>query len=199
MTRDTLHAALDSGDLDVLKAYVHVMPTTVNMDLGHLNDPLSQTLHKQLFNHTAYLLSEGANPNKRCAGYKGSGYHLRLAAQKLPLEYTTILLQHGAHVPQSGALQMAAEKGRLDHLKALTEHGGDVDERLEPDVGFLSHQRKFQLASETPLLVAIRYGQKEAVKWLLVQGASTEVKDSTGKTASMLADEAGDDSLMELF
>ena len=199
LTRDSLHAALDGGNLDVLKAYVRVMPATVSMDLGHLNDPLSQTLHRQLFDHTAYLLSQGADPNSRCAGHKGSGYHLRLAAQKLPLEYTTVLLRHGARVPQSGALHMAAEKGRLEHLKALVERGGDVDERLEPDVGFLSHQRKLQLASETPLLVAVRCGQKEVVRWLLGQGASTEVKDSTGKTAGMLAEEGGDDSLLELF
>lgn len=203
ITSDTLLAALGGGSLDVLTLLVAAMPETANLDLGHLGDPLAQALHKQQLDHASYLLDHGANPNNRCAGHQGPGYHLRVAAQKLSLEYTTLLLRHGAQVPQSGALHMAAEKGRVDVLQALVEGagGGDdvVDERLEPNVGFLSHRHKQQQASETPLLIATRRGQRETVRWLLERGASVKIQDLQGKTAGMIAAEGKDEDIVALF
>lgn len=202
ITSDTLLAALDGGSLDVLTLFVTARPETANLDLGHVGDPLAQALHKQQFDHVSYLLDHGANPNSRCAGHKGPGYHLRVAAQKLPLEYTKLLLQHAAQVPQSGAVHMAAEKGRVDVLQALVEGaGGDdvVDERLEPSVGFLSHKHKQQQASETPLMVATRCGQREAVRWLLERGASVQIQDLQGKTAGTIAAEGKDEDIIALF
>lgn len=203
ITSDTLLAALHGGSLDVLTLFVTTMPETANLGLGHLGDPLSQALHKQQIDHVSYLLDHGANPNNRCAGYKGPGYHLRVAAQKLPLEYTKLLLQHGAQVPQSGAVHMAAEKGRIDVLQALVEGAGSdndiVDERLEPNVGFLSHKHKQQQASETPLMIATRRGQREAVRWLLERGASVKIQDLQGKTAGTIAAEWKDEDMIALF
>lgn len=46
ITRDTLLAALDGGNLVVLEHFVTAMPETVNLGLGHVGDPLSQTLHR---------------------------------------------------------------------------------------------------------------------------------------------------------
>ena len=202
ITSDTYLAALGGRSLDVLKLFVTAMPETVNLDLGHVGYPLTQVLHKQLFDHASYLLDHGANPNARCAGHKGPGYTLRVAAQKLPLEYTTLLLQHGALVPQSGAVHMAAEKGRVDVLQALLESAsgeGLVDERLEPNVGFLTNQRKQQQASETPLIIATRHGQRDAVRWLLKRGSSVTIKDLQGKTAGMVAAERKDEDMLALF
>lgn len=204
ITSDTLLAALGGGSLDVLTLFVTAMPETANLDLGHVGDPLAQALHKQQFDHASYLLDHGANPNNRCAGHQGPGYHLRVAAQKLPLEYTSLLLRHGARVPQSGALHMAAEKGRVDVLQALVEGAGGgeddvVDERLEPNVGFLSHQHKQQQASETPLMIATRRGQREAVRWLLERGASVKIQDLQGKTAGTIAAEGKDEDIIALF
>lgn len=202
ITSDTLLAALDGGSLDILRLFVTAMPETANLDLGHLGDPLAQALHKQQFDHVSFLLDHGANPNNRCAGHNGPGYHLRVAAQKLPLEYTTLLLQHGAQVPQSGAVHMAAQTGRVDVLQALVEGaGGDdvVNERLAPIVGFLSHQHKQQQASETPLIIATRRGQREAVRWLLERGASVKIWDLQGKTAGTIAAEGKDENMVALF
>lgn len=123
ITRDTVLAALDGGNLVVLRHFVTAMPETVNLDLGHAGDPLSQFLHRKKFDHESYFLTHGADPNGQCNGYTGPGYHLRLSAQKLPLAFTKLLLKHGALVPQSGAIQVAAEKGRLDILQVLFEHG----------------------------------------------------------------------------
>lgn len=199
ITRDAILAALEAENPEILQQFIAAMPESVNLDLGHLGDPLAQALHKQKFDHASYLLSHGADPNNRCAGHEGPGYHLRISAQKLPLEYTTLLLQHGALVTQSGAIQQAVEKGRVDVLKELLEHGGDVNERLRPNVGFLAQKTKFQQASETPLMIAARNGQRGATRWLLEHGASAEIEDLYRRTARTIAIESGHNDLIEVF
>lgn len=76
--------------------FVAAMPATANLSLGHLGDPLAQTLYKQQVNHVSHLRDHGAAPNSRCASYKGPGCHLRVTAQKFLLEYTKLLLQRCA-------------------------------------------------------------------------------------------------------
>ena len=134
-----------------------------------------QALLKDNFHLSAYLLDQGAHANVVCGPDKGLGRYIRLAAEKLSLQYTTLLLSHGAQVAQSGAIRTAAEKGRLDVLKLLIDHGGDVDERLPPDAGFFKRKLRFQKASETTLFVATANGHRDVVEWLLEQGASREI------------------------
>ena len=135
--RDTVQAALGGDSFTVLQHFVTAMPEAANCSIGHGGDALSEVLRRQRFDQASYLLDHGANPNSVCAGHKGPGYHLRLAARELPLEFTTLLLRHGAVVPRAGALQMAAEKGRLDVLEMLFDHGADLNERMELKLGFL--------------------------------------------------------------
>lgn len=44
-----------------------------------------------------------------------------------------------------------------------------------------SHQQKQQQASETPLMIATRREQREAMRWLLEQGASVTIQDQQGQ------------------
>lgn len=192
-------AALDWRNLEVLKTYISAVPSAADLELGHMQSPLAQTLVRDLYAHAEYLLAHGADPNSVCAGHKGSGYYLRNAAWKLPLQYTELLLSHGARVSQSGPMQMAVEKGRVDVLKDLVEHGGDVNERLEPDVGCLAASKKKQLASESLLHVAVNFGQVELVGWLLEKGADAKAVDLRGKTAATLAEERRDREMMDVL
>ena len=138
ISQDNISAALKGKNDAILKEYIKAWPDVVNLDMGHGGHPLMQTLLKDNFHLSAYLLDHGAHANAVCGPDKGlGGRYILLAAEKLPLQYTTLLLSHGAQVAQSGAIRKAAEKGRLDVLKLLIEHGGDVDERLQPDAGFL--------------------------------------------------------------
>ena len=164
-----------------------------------MGDPLTQTLLKDLFPHTQYLLEQGADPNTRCAGYRAHGYYLRHAAQKLPLDYTRLLLEHGALVSESGALQMAVEKGRLDLLKLLVEHGGNVNERVDRNIGFFAYKARRQLASETLLHIAVKTGHGEVAKWLLEQGADAGLVDLRGESACHLARRTGNEEMREVF
>ena len=158
-----------------------------------------QTLLKDNFHLSAYLLDHGAHANMVCGPDKELGRYIGLAAEKLPLTYTILLLSHGAQVAQTGAIRTAAEKDRLDVLKLLFEHSGDVNERLPPDAGFFKQKLRFQKASETPLLVATANGHHDIVEWLLAQGASREIEDLNRKTPGMLAKEMGNEELMRLL
>ena len=161
--------------------------------------PLMQTLLKSNFELSEYLLNHGADANAICGPDKRQGRYLRLAAEKLPLQYTTLLLEHGAQIAQTGAIGMAAQKGRLDVLKVLIENGGDVNERLQPDAGFFTQKTRFQKASETPLYVATEHGQRDVVVWLLEQGADAEIGDLSGKTPRELAREMGNEELVNVL
>ena len=199
VTRDLLLATIASRDLDTLKSIVTTYPEATNLALGLMGDPLTQTLLKDLFPHTQYLLENGADPNTRCAGYRAHGYHLRYAAQKLPLDYTILLLGYGAIVSESGAMQMAVKKGRLDLLKQLVEHGGNVNERVDHNIGFFSYKTKKQQAIETLLHIAVKTGHVEVAKWLLEQGADAGLVDLHGESACELARRTGNAEMTEIF
>ena len=199
ISRNNISAALIGKNDAILKEYIKAWLDVVNLDMGHGGHPLMQTLLKENFHLSAYLLDHGAHANAVCGPDKGLGRYIRLAAEKLPLQYTINLLSHGAQVAESGAIRTAAEKGRLDVLKLLIEHGGDVNERLQPDAGFFKQNLRFQKASETPLFVGTANGHRDVVEWLLEQGANREINDLNGKTPGMLAREMGDEELMRVL
>lgn len=199
IVRDVILPAIDSSNVEVFKNFVRVMPESVNSELSLLGDPLSYAVGNDKESLVFFLLDHGANPNKPCAAHRGPGHHLRSSVQSSSLQVTNALLQHGAQVAQSGALQMAARQGRVDVLQTLLNHEADVNERLEPTVGFLSHKNKRQEASETPLHVATAHRQSEAVAWLLDHGANPENKDLQGQTPLMVAAEKGDQAVLDIF
>lgn len=197
--RDTIFAALDGGKDAVFEELIQAWPATANLELGHMGYPLLQALFKERFDLATYLLDHGADPNASCGPHRGSGAYLRHSAKRMPLQYTTLLLQHNACIAQSGAIRMAAEKGRLDVLQALIEHGGDVNELLQPSVGFFTQKKKHEHASETPLYTATENGHRDVVVYLLEQGADAEIGDVNGKTPWMLAAEKGDKEVLSAF
>ena len=96
-------------------------------------------------------------------------------------------------------MQMAVEKGRLDLLKQLVEHSGDVNERVDHNIGFYPHKTKQQQASETLLHIAVKNGYVEVAKWLLEQGADAEVVDLKGESAGELARRTGNEEMRDVF
>ena len=96
-------------------------------------------------------------------------------------------------------MQMAVEKGRLDLLKQLVDNGGDVNERVDHNIGFFSYKTKKQQASETLLHIAVKNGYVEVVKWLLEQGADAGVVDLKGESAGELARRTGNEEMREFL
>ena len=199
ITRDVKMTALNERSLDVLQSYISVMSKTTNLDFEHLNNSLAQSLHKELFDHASFLLDHDANSNTSCAEYKDSDYHLRLAAQKLPLEYTTRLLRHKVIVSQSDAMQMTIEKDDLNVLQALIEHEENVNKRLKSNVSFLSHKRKQQQASETLLHLAIMTEQTDVAMWLLLHDTDIDIANSQNKISLALVKEGENKMIVKMF
>lgn len=98
ISREAICDALKSKNNAILKEFIKAWPDVVNLNMGHGCHPLMQTLLKDNFHLSAYLLDHGAHVNAVCGPDKGPGGYIRLAAKQLPLQYTTLLLSHGAHI-----------------------------------------------------------------------------------------------------
>jgi ankyrin repeat protein len=83
-------------------------------------------------------------------------------------------------------LHTAAENGSVDVALLLFTKGASIN----------SQTTFFNL---TPLHCAILHGRKEMVKLLISIGANITIKDKSGKTPLDLAEESGDQDLVELF
>jgi ankyrin repeat protein len=128
------------------------------------------------------------------------GSHLTAAAKISPLEVTRHLIEHGAQVRRSGALQAAVEANRVEVLEILVEHGADLNERHQKPLLHSNDPRKIeQHLSETPLHIAVREKAYEAAAWLLKHDASRTIQDSHHQSPDDLVALGGDAKLLEIF
>ncbi|KAF2654584.1 hypothetical protein K491DRAFT_558797, partial [Lophiostoma macrostomum CBS 122681] len=88
--------------------------------MGHVGTPLTQAIPGSRNSPqyscdraslVRYLLEKGADPNRMC-GPPAS--HLYAAVAHSSLEVIRLLIDHGAHIKQSGAIHEAAKRGRID-------------------------------------------------------------------------------------
>ena len=200
INRDTVVATIDGRNgLEVFRIFVETWPGVVELDMGHLGNPLAYAVVKDHIQLTKFLLDEGADPNRRCLAHTGSGHYLRQSVKSSSLEIIKILLQHGARIQLSGAIREAARLGRVDVLELLLNNGADVNETLPADVGFLIREQRHQQASESPLHVAALHAQIYSVRWLLAHGADPNIPDAQGRTPVMIAQASMNDGLADAF
>ena len=200
INRDTAVAAIDGvNSLEVFRIFVETWPEVVKLDMGHLGNPLAYAVVKDQLQLTQFLLDEGADPNLRCLAHTGSGHYLRQSVKSSSLNITETLLQHGARIQFSGAIQEAAKLGRVDVLELLLKNGANVNETLPADVGFLIRDKRYQQASESPLHIAALHDQIYSVRWLLAHGANPNVTDAQGRTPVMIAQTSKSHRLAEAF
>lgn len=106
------------------------------------------------------------------------------------------LLQHGDTI-ETNALHMAVRSprsGRYQVVEYLLNAGADVDAREYEGTERLSTRASSGLG--TALHYAARKGREDLVRLLLERGASTEIRDTLGRTAADVAREAGHDNLI---
>ena len=200
INRDTAIASIDGvNGVGMFRIFVKTWPEVVELDMGHLGNPLAYAVVKDQIQLTKLLLDEGADPNRRCLAHTGSGHYLRQSVKSSSLEITKTLLQHGARIQSSGAVQQAAKLGRVDVLELLLNNGADINETLPADVGFLVRDQRYQQASESPLHIAALHDQISSVRWLLAHGADPNITDAQGRTPVMIAQASTNERLVESF
>jgi ankyrin repeat protein len=209
--RDTIFAAIDCQNVAVLKELANVFPESLNFS-SLVGNPMSHTIGRSQrdknggpiwngqteIDYVKVLLEKGADPNANVGRKTSPGSHLTAAAKISPLEVTRLLIEHGAQVRQSRALQAAVEANRVEVLEILVEHGADLNERLQKPLLHSNDPRKIeQHLSETPLHIAVREKTYEAAAWLLKHGASRSIRDSHHQSADDLVALGGDAKLVE--
>jgi ankyrin repeat protein len=212
----TVFAAIDSQNLDVLKELANAFPKSLNDGEDRVGYPLGHAIgrsrrdrnngglwdQQKEIDCVKLLLEKGANPNGPGVWKTKPGSHLTAAAKLSPVEVTRLLIQHGAQVQQSGAIQAAAEANRVEILEVLLEHGADVNELLETPMVYISvrdPQKRQQHLSETPLYIAVRAKAYEAAAWLLQNGADKSIQDVHNQSAADLVVLSGDAKMVEIF
>ena len=108
---------------------------------------------------------------------------LMMAALKAEVDAATALVAHGAAVNKEGwsPLHYAATGGSAAIVKLLLAHGAALEAR-SPNL-------------TTPLMMAARYGNEEAVDALLAAGADRTVVNQQGMNAAAFAASAGREKL----
>jgi hypothetical protein len=186
ISRDLVSYSLK--DFACFRELQKVQPYLVNEGLGHMGHPLIHVIGSSEPGHWAhrsvneeivfvkFLLENGADPNEEGNWQGRPGRQLITACKIAPLGVVELLLVYGAQVKQSGAIQAAVSADRVDVLELLKQYGADVDEFPKfawEDI--YDRQAEQSQKQETPLHIAIRKNAKKALKWLLENGADTEL------------------------
>ena len=126
-------------------------------DIGH-----SHAAAADCYTLAKWLLDHGADPN--CNDRAGMWTTLDLAAMHALPATAKLLIDHGARVPNTNCLLIAARYGRIDMMKVLLENGADEHEIPDNDLT-ADDEREKGLVSALDL--AKREGQEEVVRFLI--------------------------------
>jgi len=80
-------------------------------------------------------------------------------------------------------IHYAAEAGHLSSLRRLIRHGADPNALTGPSTLQESSTSRSDVINLSPLMVAVRRGKIDAVRFLLNNGAKASMTNSNGETA----------------
>jgi ankyrin repeat protein len=210
----TVCDAINCGNLDVFKELALAFPECLGYGEDRIGYPLDEVVGRSRFNRNGktlwseqkefeylkVMLENGADPNGPGPMKDWPGFYLSAAAKYSPVDITKLLIQYGAQVPQSSALQTAVEANRVDVLEVLLEYGADVNERLvEPRDMMIDEEEEVQHLSETPLHYGVRAKAFETTAWLLQHGADKSIQDAQNKSPADYVAEGDDTRMAEIF
>ncbi|KAF2167028.1 hypothetical protein M409DRAFT_22466 [Zasmidium cellare ATCC 36951] len=180
--------------LDIMEVFIEAEPSVVTFHMGHGVQPLDHAVRYCMTDMVALLFRHGAtvkHPGHGGYGNKRDGsYMISLLSKAAPARTTRLvelLLEHGAVIPQSGALHAAAGSDRLDTMRLLIQRGADVNEFLPENT--LPARNRSLYATWSPMHFAADGKKVDAMKLLEGYGARSDVKDEQGKTPKQLLEE----------
>jgi len=178
LTRDLVGAAMETDiNVALFEKFVAIMPGVVNLNMSLAGDPLAYAVgghfreaqslpHKGTVGLAQFLLEHGAEPNRVVfPQFNTPGYYLFVACRRADLQIVQLLLQHGAQIEGSGAIQIAAAKSRIDVLESLLQHGADLNSCFT-NPGTIGGDY-----TGSAMEVATKYNSCDAVLWLAEHGA----------------------------
>jgi ankyrin repeat protein len=193
--RSAIEGALHSSNtLSVFQAFFEA-GWDVNFHLGHMHDALYFAASTDDVELIQWLLEHGADPNAN--NDLPSLSTLAEAATEASTNVVGLLLEHGASLHQSDALQAAARAGRVDMIEYLLGKGADINEVIEDKWGY-AHSKLDEKVG-TALHQAAAYGKRDAVMLLLEKGADMTIKDEKGRTALQVVQEAEQKDTMDIL
>eukprot|EP00796_Vickermania_ingenoplastis_P005410 gene5410-3897_t len=166
-----VHLALDKST-DTLQYVIEELHADVNAVNFQGRTPLHEAVTKNYVECCELLLQNGANDSIQSATLS-TPFHTAAACGSV--ECMEVLLKHSDNPQQkvneldknrSSALHKCAFDGDVRVSRWLVEHGAVVDARDNMDI--------------TPLLVAVKMGQKDVTKYLLEQKADCNKADFQG-------------------
>ncbi|KIM97608.1 hypothetical protein OIDMADRAFT_181999 [Oidiodendron maius Zn] len=208
---ELVRLAIGAG-VDMYKIYYSNSPTIIDYQWQGLGDVVCLCLARGNIDLLRYVLSIGADPGRSLDS-------IRWAYIFLPVEFASygscseppsalqLLIENGALVKGTYALQLAARFGKLEAIRVLLEAGANVDGL--PETAFRTfHSRDgtkrdvgvdFHRVEGTALHLGVTGGSLEVVKLLIGHGADLEALDTNGHTAIMRAREAGHLKIVEFL
>ena len=142
---------------------------------------------------TKLCLEHGAHPNLNRIDERKS--ILGATAEAGHVETVALLMKHGAWLEGSGAIVLAAEAGKVDMVRFLLDRGADVN---EISLGLAMEDRAAANLGSA-LHRAVAGGREDVVRLLLERGVRKDLKDGRGRTALSLAEEEGQDSIVQML
>ena len=192
MPNYVVYRAAAGGVPDTLQALMDVgLP--LNHAVERLGSPLGIAILYQNLDLVRFLLARGADPNSYYPFPRIS--LLQQAALLQSMVIMRLLINHGATMRGSKALQGAAQAGSVDAAALALGLGEDVDEVFRWD---MCDQEEVNNVG-TALHVAVRHNQETMVEFLLQRGAKQNLLDGVGGTAKALAAEMGNPRIIRLL
>lgn len=202
-SRDLIWSAIDAS-LDTYKLYLAKSPDILAYNWQGIGDVVCYVLTRNERDFLSYLLNIGADPGRSLES------SARYAYVFLPIEFCAfssnvlnarLLIEHGAVVVGTKAVQLATQYGRLDMVRLLIELGGDVNAKLDPKSLYAHCGHIYG----TPLHYALEGRHTAIVRFLFEHGADANARDTAGKTVMMKAREIelglkeGDAEIVEML
>ncbi len=130
--------------------------------------PLHFAVQAKNLNIVIELLKSGADPNGSTGG---TDTNLSLAVGNSDLPIVTALLDAEADPNSCSDTGFGAERNRLEIVKLMLAHGANVNMHARS-----TGLPRYHEGGYTPLMFAVKAGNKEITQFLLAHGASPKVK-----------------------
>ncbi len=193
--RETIRLAIvAASSITILQLLLSAGALTVDMDLGLQGKPLLLAVESNRPEFVTFLLAQGADPNPFHIFRR---YSALSRATRLPSsQIAAMLIDHGTKIDDSGALSCAAGEGNIEMVRFLIQRGASVNANLNTQTSLHWCEQQMEWL---PLHKAVSGGHADIVRLLLYNGADPMLREISGKTPMMTAQELQNMEIVDIL